>query len=134
MGANRWRDEQEWPLARARPPLLSQQQRAREHSCGGWNARAGNLHAGASVDHFVYDPSHPVPTGAQGGYSRTPSDQRDTEKREDVLVYSTPPLREAIEVTGPISVKLWVASSARDTDFTAKLVDVFPDRNSARAQ
>lgn len=132
MGENRWRDEQEWPLARARPTAFYLSSGARANTAAGDGLLALESHAGASADHFVYDPSHPVPTGAQGGYSRTPSDQRDTEKREDVLVYSTPPLREAIEVTGPISVKLWVASSARDTDFTAKLVDVFPDR-TARA-
>ncbi len=123
MGENRWRDEQEWPLARAQstPYFLS-----------GNGMLSLEPSAGESADRFVYDPADPVPTGAQGGYSRSPSDQRDTEKRRDVLVYSTAPLRDAMEVTGPISVKLWVASSARDTDFTAKLVDVFPD-GTARA-
>ncbi len=125
MGENRWRDEQEWPLARA-------QSTAYYLSSGGGYSAASTFCHGSSADHFVYDPSNPVPTGALGGYSRTPSDQRATEKRADVLVYSTPPLAKDIEVTGPISVKLWVASSARDTDFTAKLVDVFPD-GTARA-
>jgi hypothetical protein len=132
MGANRWRDEQEWPLARAQSTAYYLSGSGRANTSAGDGMLAPQSPTGTSVDRYVYDPSHPVPTGAQGGYSRTPSDQRDTEKREDVLVYSTPPLREAIEVTGPISVKLWVASSARDTDFTAKLVDVFPD-GTARA-
>ena len=132
MGENRWRDEQEWPLAQAQSTAFYLSSGGRANTAAGDGMLTPQSHAGASADHFVYDPSHPVPTGAQGGYSRTPSDQRDTEKREDVVVYSTPPLREAIEVTGPISVKLWVASSARDTDFTAKLVDVFPD-GTARA-
>jgi uncharacterized protein len=132
MGANRWRDEQEWPLARAQSTAYFLGSNGSANTAAGDGMLAPQSSAGSPVDRFVYDPSDPVPTGAQGGYSRTPSDQRDTEKRQDVLVYSTAPLREAIEVTGPISVKLWVASSARDTDFTAKLVDVFPD-GTARA-
>ena len=56
-----------------------------------------------------------------------PADQRSIEERPDVLVYTTTPLTQAVEVTGPISVTLWIASSAPDTDFTAKLVDVQPD-------
>jgi putative CocE/NonD family hydrolase len=82
----------------------------------------------------VYDPADPVPT--LGGstccgedvtpISMGPRDQRPAEWRPDVLVYSTPPLEADVEVTGPIKVELWAASSAPDTDFTAKLVDVFP--------
>jgi putative CocE/NonD family hydrolase len=132
MGENRWRDEQEWPLARAQSTAyyLSSGGHANTAASNGMLGRETSTDV--SQDRFVYDPANPVPTGAQGGYSRTPSDQRDTEKRGDVLVYSTAPLREGIEVTGPISVKLWVASSARDTDFTAKLMDVLPD-GTARA-
>ena len=84
------------------------------------------------ADHFTYDPWNPVPTGAAGGYSRTPADQREVQKRRDVLVYSTPPLQQEVEVTGPLTVTLWIASSATDTDFTARLTDVFPD-GTARA-
>jgi len=53
-------------------------------------------------------------------------DQRQVEARPDVLVYSTPPMEQDVEVTGPVEVHLWAASSAPDTDFTAKLVDVGP--------
>lgn len=56
-----------------------------------------------------------------------PRDQSEVELRDDVLVYSTPPLDQAVEVTGPIGLQLWVSSSAPDTDFTGKLVDVYPD-------
>jgi hypothetical protein len=73
-----------------------------------------------------------VPTGAAGGYSRRPSDQREIEDRPDVLVYTTAPLAEDLEVTGPLRATLWIASSALDTDFTATLVDVHPD-GTARA-
>jgi putative CocE/NonD family hydrolase len=127
MGANVWRDEQDWPLARAVPtPFYF-------HSDGGANTRDGNgalsesKPADERADRFVYDPWNPVPTGQRGGYSKTPSDQREVERRRDVLVYSSAPLTQPIEVTGPIEVRVWAASSATDTDFTAKLVDVFPD-------
>ena len=56
-----------------------------------------------------------------------PMDQRPVEQRRDVLVYSTPPLKHDLEVAGPVKAVLYVATTARDTDFTAKLVDVFPD-------
>jgi uncharacterized protein len=56
-----------------------------------------------------------------------PMDQRPVEKRKDVLVYSSAPLKQDLEVTGPVRVVLYAATSAADTDFTAKLVDVFPD-------
>jgi putative CocE/NonD family hydrolase len=127
MGANVWRDEKEWPLARAAQTTFYL------HSGGGANSldgdgRLGTIEPSVSPpDRFVYDPSNPVPTGARGGYSRTPSDQREIERRRDVLVYSTPPLTAPIEITGPVTVHLWAASSATSTDFTAKLVDVYPD-------
>ncbi len=90
-------------------------------------------------DRYDYDPDNPVPT--LGGNNSTwtqmkfamekilpgPIDQRPIERRDDVLVYTGPPLERALEVTGPLEVILYAASSARDTDFTAKLVDVYPD-------
>jgi putative CocE/NonD family hydrolase len=83
-------------------------------------------------DLYLYNPLYPVPTvGGQvilpGGNAMGPRDQREVELRDDVLVYSTPVLEQAVEVTGPIELCLFVASSARDTDFTGKLVDVYPD-------
>ena len=128
MGENRWRDEHEWPLARARGTSYYLRSGGRANTLNG----DGRLSieppaAGEKPDTFVYDPWDPVPTGPAGGYSRLPADQRPIEERPDVLVYSTEPLQQDVEVTGPISVVLWVASSASDTDFTAKLVNVFPD-------
>jgi putative CocE/NonD family hydrolase len=84
-------------------------------------------------DSFVYDPKDPVPT--MGGptccepavFPPGPLDQRSVESRDDVLVYTSPALTEDLEVTGPIRTVLYVATSANDTDFTAKLVDVQPD-------
>ena len=132
MGANTWRDEQEWPLARA------VETRYFLHSAG----HANTLHGDGvlsvappeveSADHYAYDPANPVPT--RGGallmppeYPAGPRDQRPNESREDLLVYSTAPLEHNVEVTGPILVHLWTASSALDTDFVARLVDVHPD-------
>ena len=133
MGDNVWRDEQEWPLARAR------ETRYYLHSGGGANTRSGDgaLSPEAPGDEppdvFLYHPAHPAPT--QGGAlccnpyfaASGAFDQGAVEDRPDVLVYSTPPLPRALEVTGPISVTLWAASSAVDTDFTAKLVEVCED-------
>lgn len=132
MGENRWRDEQEWPLARARETSFYL------HSKGGANTRDGDgtlsttSPAEEPGDQYTYDPRDPVPTGAAGGYSRSPSDQREAERRRDVLVYTSEPLTRDLEVTGPIALELWISSSVPDTDFTAKLVDVFPD-GTARA-
>ena len=86
-----------------------------------------------SFDRFVFDPRDPVPThgGAVCCNPRVlpwgPMDQRDVERRKDVLVYSTKPLSNDVEVIGPVRVVLYAATSAKDTDFTAKLVDVLPD-------
>jgi putative CocE/NonD family hydrolase len=127
MGANIWRDEQEWPLARAVPTPFYL------HSAGAANTLDGDgilsvaSPSAEPPDRFVYDPWNPVPTGQRGGYSRLPTDQREIERRDDVLVYTTAPLAAPIETTGPIVAHVWAASSATDTDFTVKLVDVFPD-------
>jgi putative CocE/NonD family hydrolase len=124
MGVNQWRDEEEWPLARARDV---------KYYLGPGGQLGNKPDSHSAPDTFVYDPRNPVPT--TGGavccdprvFPWGPLDQRPVERRTDVLVYSTAPLASAVEVTGPIKVVLRVASSALDTDFTAKLVDVFPD-------
>jgi uncharacterized protein len=131
MGENVWRDEQEWPLARAR------ETRYFLHSLGKANTLAGDGTLSPEApreetpDRFTYDPGDPVPT--QGGpicCTGRPAgvqDQRSVEARHDVLVYTTPAFGQDFEVTGPIAVDLYAASSAVDTDFTAKLVDVWPN-------
>jgi putative CocE/NonD family hydrolase len=133
MGENRWRDEQDWPLARARPTAYYLSSGGRANSLRG-NGVLGidTPTAGGPADRFTYDPSRPVPTGASGGYSRHPADRRTVEERDDVLVYTSAPLVSDVEVTGPLALTLWIASSALDTDFTGALVDVFPD-GTARA-
>jgi len=132
MGENVWRDETEWPLARARETAFYLRGGGRANTRSG----DGRLETGAPgnepPDRFTYDPANPVSTGATGGYSRRPSDQREVEDRPDVLVYTTAPLETDVEVTGPMRLVLWIASTARDTDFTGKIVDVHPD-GTARA-
>jgi len=87
-----------------------------------------NLSKEKTSDKFIYDPENPARTvGSMGPY-----DQLEVEKRTDVLVYSTPPLKNDIEVTGPVFAIVFASSSARNTDFTAKLVDVYPDGRAIR--
>jgi hypothetical protein len=126
MGTNQWRDEDEWPLARARKEKFYLDE---NFALGSKPDRDSQ----STPDTFVYDPRNPVPTmgGALCCNPKVlpwgPMDQRSVEKRPDVLTYSTAPLDADTEVTGPISVVLYASSNAPDTDFTAKLVDVFPD-------
>jgi len=82
-----------------------------------------------SFDRYKYDPNNPVPTigGANLFLKKGPMDQRATGERSDVLKFATPILQSPVEITGRLAVELWAESDARDTDFTAKLVDVYPD-------
>ena len=132
MGMNRWRHEYEWPLARTRWTKLHLRSEGRANSSAG-NGRLGPAKppAGEKPDTFVYDPANPVYT--LGGQISThtkiwgPQDRSETQKRDDVLVFTTEPLAEDTEVTGPVELVLYAASDAVDTDFTATLTDVHPD-------
>ncbi len=129
MGENIWRDENEWPLARTRytPYYLSSQGKANSLRGDGRLSPVGPSEEPS--DRFVYDPNDPVPT-CGGNTLIIPmgvQDQRKVEQRQDVLVYTSEPLSTPLEVTGPVVVKLFAATNAPDTDFTAKLVDVRPD-------
>lgn len=132
MGVDEWRHEADWPLpdTQYHPYYL--------HSRGG----ANTLHGDGTLsteppgdepsDMYLYNPLRPVPTvGGQvilpGANAMGPRDQRQVELRDDVLVYSTAVLEQAVEVIGPIELRLFVSSSAPDTDLTGKLVDVHPD-------
>jgi putative CocE/NonD family hydrolase len=125
MGVNRWRDEPDWPLARARTTAL--------YLAGESALQWRSPNDSKAADSFIYDPRNPVPT--RGGavccnpkiFPWGPIDQRPLEKRKDVLVYTSAPMKQDLEVTGPVRVLLYASTSAPDTDFTAKLVDVFPD-------
>jgi putative CocE/NonD family hydrolase len=126
MGTNVWRDEQEWPLARARETAWYLRSRGHANTASG-DGLLTTEHPDEDdpPDAFVSSPASPVPT--QGGAMFDGSGtvpQNDVEERPDVLVFSTPPLAEDVEVTGPVSAVLYVATSSRSADFTAKLVDV----------
>lgn len=82
-----------------------------------------------AFDTFVYDPRNPVPSlgGNNLMMDRGPMDQREVSGRDDVLVFETEPLAEAVEIVGPVIAELAVSTDAADTDFTVKLVDVYPN-------
>lgn len=130
MGEGIWRDEQEWPLARAvaTPYYLHSGGRANTSRGDGRLERAAP-DGDEPPDAFRYDPRTPVPSrgGAMLGPRAGIRDQADVETRSDVLVYSSEPLTADLEVTGPVSAVLHVTTSAPATDFTAKLVDVHPN-------
>ena len=129
MGENAWRDENEWPLARTRYTPYYFHSRGQANSAAGDGSLSAAAPGEEPPDRFVYDPDNPVPT--RGGNTLIipvgVQDQREVESRQDVLVYTGEPLSEPLEVTGPVTVTLFAATSAPDTDFTAKLVDVRPD-------
>jgi uncharacterized protein len=133
MGTNAWRDEDAWPLARARETkyLLESHGKAEGPSAAG--LLSTSVAPGEVSDSYVYDPMKPAPTTGgplccDGNHlAAGPRDQRPVEARDDVLSYSTPQLMQDTEVTGPVTLELYASSSAVDTDFTAKLVDVWPN-------
>jgi putative CocE/NonD family hydrolase len=132
MGRNEWRDEKEWPLPGTEWRRYCLHSRGRANSAYGDGALATDAPGSEPSDSFLYNPLNPVPTNG-GGLCCYPNsvpggafDQSMVEHRSDVLVYSTEPLAEDVEVTGPIKLTLYASSSAPDTDFTAKLVDAGP--------
>ena len=127
MGRNQWRDEQEFPLARAVPEDIFLREDGRLDRTGPTGDER--------PDQFDYDPANPVPT--VGGatlltpeFRSGPHDQRRIEERPDVLVYTGGEFGRDVEVTGPIKVTLWACSTATSTDFVARLCDVHPDGRS----
>ena len=140
MGKNEWRQSEVWPPKDTTYQKWYLQGQGRANSRHGDGVLSLKAPEKSNVDSFIYDPAHPVPslgghsccTGSDseaGGY-----DQSEIELRNDVLVYTSEALSEGIEVTGSIDVVLWVSSSATDTDFTAKLVDVYPDGRAFNIQ
>ncbi len=133
MGANEWRDEDDWPLARARETRYFLHSAGHANSATGDGSLTTSTSRAEKPDQYTYDPANPAPT--IGGplccdskhLAPGPRDQRSVEERQDVLVYSTPALADDMEVTGPVRLDLFAKSSVTDTDFIAKLVDVGPD-------
>jgi putative CocE/NonD family hydrolase len=135
MGLNEWRSAESWPVPG------TEFRRYYLHGGGAANSRYGDGLLTTSApqrdepsDYYVYDPASPVPTGTGPGLPEGFFDQSSVEMRHDVLVYTSAPLKGGVEVTGPVMVRIYVSSSAKDTDFTAKLVDVYPDGRAFNLQ
>ncbi len=134
MQANEWRNAEGWPPPDLKWAILYL------HSRGSSNTRRGDGRLDAQPpkdeppDEFLYDPMRPVPFLTEPGWLQLggPDDYSAVEEREDVLVYTTAPLDRDVTIVGPIAVKLFAASSASDTDFTARLLDVYPDGRAIR--
>jgi len=140
MGRGEWRGEQEWPLARTKYTRYFLHSDGHANGLSGTGTLSTAAPKQETADRYTYDPGNPVPsrggpiccTGdpkADGSY-----DQSEAEKRNDVLVYTTPVLKQGVEVTGPLKAVLYASSSAKDTDYTAKLVDVYPDGKAYNVQ
>jgi uncharacterized protein len=133
MGANQWRDEEDWPLPQAHEVKYFLHSGGKANSARGDGALNTTTPRSETADHYKYDPTNPAPT--IGGplccdakhLKPGPRDQRPVESRDDVLIFSTSAMPQDLEVTGPVRLELFASSSAVDTDFTAKLVDVGPD-------
>lgn len=127
MGSNQWRAESEWPLAR------TVYQDFYLHSSGSANTTDGDGILSTEPpeyephDQYIYDPKDPVMTQYSTAGQQEPRNLRPLNGRHDILVYTTTTLEEPLEVTGPVVMELWAASSAPDTDFVVKLIDVWPD-------
>jgi len=133
MGLNKWQSSETWPPQSAQSVTLFLSSGGKANTLNGDGTLGDAPPAADSPDRFDYDPMNPVPsyggnvccTGnavAGGAF-----DQQKMEERPDILVYSTEALKEGLELSGPIEVTLYVSSDVRDTDFTVKLIDVYPD-------
>jgi putative CocE/NonD family hydrolase len=133
MGMNKWQSSDTWPPRGAEPMTLYLASGGNASTLNGDGALTSASPAADAPDHFTYDPMNPVPsyggnvcctgTAVTGGAF----DQRKMEARPDILVYTSEPLQQGIEASGPIEVTLYVSSDAKDTDVTVKLIDVLPD-------
>jgi hypothetical protein len=133
MGINKWQGSETWPPKGAQAMSYYLASGGKANTLNGDGVLAAAPPAADAPDRFDYDPMNPVPSfggnvcctgnAVTGGAF----DQRKMEERPDILVYSTEPLKEGIEVSGPIELTLYVSSDAKDTDFTVKLIDVYPD-------
>jgi putative CocE/NonD family hydrolase len=139
MGPNVWRAEDDWPLPGTRFTHYYLHSGGRANTAHGDGVLSTDSPGDEREDVYLYNPRDPVPTlGGQAGLppatmpqNAGPKDQRPLDARADVLTFVTPPLERDVEVTGPVELVLFVSSSAPDTDFTGKLVDVHP---SGRAE
>lgn len=130
MGANRWRAESDWPLPQTRWTKYYFNSEGNANSLNGDGLLSPTLTARNMFDKYVYDPARPTQSASADGQIAGAMDTTLSATGRDVLVYQTPPLRSAIEVIGPIEATLYAATSARDTNWFVRLVDVQPDGRS----
>ena len=133
MGLNKWQSSDTWPPRGAQTMSLFLSSGGKANTLNGDGVLGESASATDTPDRFEYDPMNPAPSLGGNvcctGNAITAGsfDQRKNEERPDILVYTTEPLKEGLEVSGPIEVTLYVSSDAKDTDFTVKLIDVHPD-------
>jgi len=125
-GRNAWGKYGSWPLAHTRATEYYLHSRGAANTSYGDGALSPVVPSSEPSDTYSYDPAHPAPN-IDDNAAEGPFDQRPVERRGDVLVYTTPLLRNEVEVSGRVTVSLFASTSARDTDFWAQLTDVFPN-------
>ena len=128
VGRNEWRYEEEWPPEQAQPTEFFLHSEGKANTVSGDGVLSTNEPGEERPDSYTYDPRDPVMSLMDADAQAAPRDQAPNDGRADVLVYQTPPLEQEVEVIGPVVLKLWASTSAPDTDFTAKLIDVHPRR------
>jgi putative CocE/NonD family hydrolase len=132
MGANEWREAQTWPLPGTERRRFFFHSAGRANTAGGDGKLSRDEPGSETPDVYTYDPAAPVRShggriNPDLGESGGPFDQSVVERREDVVCYTSDELGADLEVTGALELQLFAASSARDTDFMVRLLDVFPD-------
>lgn len=131
MGVNKWYQEDDWPLPQTKWTKYYLGSGGKANSLKGNGRLATQAEGSAAFDTYVYDPARPTLSPYTGGHIDGAVDARVPAIGDEVLVYDTPVLTEPVEVTGPISAKLYAATSARDTDWMVRLLDVAPDGYAA---
>ena len=126
VGRNEWRYEEEWPPEQAQPTEFFLHSEGKANTVSGDGELSTNEPGEERPDSYTYDPRNPVMSLMDADAQAAPRDQAPNNGRADVLAYQTPPLEQEVEVIGPVALKLWASTSAPDTDFTAKLIDVHP--------
>jgi uncharacterized protein len=133
MGMNKWQTSDTWPPQGAQPMTFYLSSAGKANTLNGDGVLTTAAASADNPDSFIYDPMNPVPSYGGGvcciGNAVTGGafDQRKMEARGDILVYTSDPLKEGMEVSGPIEATLYVSSDAKDTDVTVKVMDVYPD-------
>lgn len=128
MGSNQWIDENEWPIARTQFTKYYLSSGGNANTLSGDGKLSTQQPTTTATDKYTYDPANPTPfiTDATFAQIGGPDDYREVERRDDVLVYTSDPIAVDTMVCGPVRAKIFASSSAKDTDFMAKLVDVWP--------